>query len=88
MLEIDDATSRTLPILPKLIVPLRAALVSLFKNSSRLIVTCALFDRESWEGCSCLTINCHLLEKFSYLKKDENKKVWVKNVNGEGYIGL
>lgn len=28
MLEIDDATSRTLPILPKLIVPLRAALAS------------------------------------------------------------
>lgn len=47
MLEIDDATSRTLPILPKLIVPLRAALVSLFENSSRLIVACALFDRES-----------------------------------------
>lgn len=29
MLEVDDAGSRTLPILSKLIVPLRAALVSL-----------------------------------------------------------
>ena len=29
MLEVDDAVSRTLPILSKLIVPLRAALVSL-----------------------------------------------------------
>ena len=28
MLQVDDATSRTLPILSKLIVPLRAALVS------------------------------------------------------------
>ena len=31
MLEVDDAASRTLPILSKLIVPLRAALVSCVK---------------------------------------------------------
>ena len=65
MLEVDDARSRTLPVLSKLIVPVRAALVrfaTLRLKEHRLISACANSSSQNMKSSGCIfsSLKCQL----------------------------